>query len=419
GLTSALIYEERAVEAAANICFFLTVAAALLEAAACWPLAPRIAQFFHEPELAPMLRALLASMVLGTLGNTHDTLLRRKLAFRAKLVPDLGQAAAKGLAAIALALLGLGAWSLIWGQVLGSAVGTLLLWRITPWRPVWRFQPAVGRRMLAYAKHIYLLDGSSVLLSNLDALTIGRMLSDVALGFYTLAFRIPEVLVLSLLNVITRVVFPAFSRLQGDRAQLRLRLLDTARYTALLVMPMAAGMALLAPAIVYGIYGWHWGPAIPVLRVLAVYAGIRCISHHFGDGYKAIGRPDVLTRTTLAWWLLLPPNLILGAHWGGIVGVAWGEVATRVAMTGLHVYLIWRYLAIGPRLLWRCFAPALEATAVMAAAVAAALPWARGWAPRPELAVMAAGGTAVYAGWLWLRHPHLLRAIAETLQGWR
>src|SRR6185437_12740047 len=266
---------------------FLTLGAALAEAALAWSLAPRLSAFFHDPALTPMLRALLASLVLSAAGNTHDTLLRRRLAFRAKLVPDVGQAA-------------------------GSAVAAGLLWRIEPWRPAWRFERAVGLRLAAYAKHIYLLDSSSVLLSNFDPLTIGRMLNAVALGFYTLAFRIPEVLVLSLLNVITRVVFPAFSRLQSDRAQLRETLLATARYTALLIMPLAAGMALLAPQIVYGIYGWRWGPAIGVLRVLALYAGIRCISHHFGDGYKAIGRPDVLTRTTLAWWALLPPSLILG-----------------------------------------------------------------------------------------------------------
>ncbi|HWG38883.1 MAG TPA: oligosaccharide flippase family protein [Terriglobales bacterium] len=419
GLTSALIYEEREVEAAANYCFFLTLGAALAEAALAWSLAPRLAAFFHDPALTPMLRALLASLVLSAAGNTHDTLLRRRLAFRAKLVPDVGQAAVKGAAAIALALAGLGAWSLIWGQVLGSAVAAGLLWRIEPWRPAWRFERAVGLRLAAYAKHIYLLDSSSVLLSNFDTLTIGRMLNAVALGFYTLAFRIPEVLVLSLLNVITRVVFPAFSRLQSDRAQLRETLLDTARYTALLIMPLAAGMALLAPQIVYGIYGWRWGPAIGVLRVLALYAGIRCISHHFGDGYKAIGRPDVLTRTTLAWWALLPPSLILGARWGGIVGVAWGEVATRVAITALHVYLIKRYLDIAPRALWRCFAPALESTAAMALAVAAVLPLARGWAPRPELALGSLFGAGVYTLWLWRRHPLLLNAVARKLQGWR
>jgi len=416
GLTSALIFEEQKVAAAADFCFWVTLATSLLETGLGWALAPRLAAFFHEPALTPMLRALSFCLVITALGNTHDTLLRRQLAFRAKLLPDLGQAAAKGLASITLALAGGGAWSLIWGQLLGSSASTALLWWISPWRPARRWDAGVVRRMRAYAKHIYLLDGSSVLLTNLDALTIGRMLSDVWLGFYTLAFRIPEVLLLSVLNVITRVVFPAFSRLQGDRTQLRATLLDTARYTALLTLPMAAGMGVLAPALVYGIYGWHWGPSIPVLRVLALYAGIRCLTHHFGDAYKAMGRPDILTRTTLAWWLLLPPSLILGARWGGIVGVAWGQVATRVAMSVLHVYLINRFLQVRPRDLWRCLAPALEGTGAMVGGLLLLAPRVAGWAPRPQLAAMTLAGMALYALVLRWRHPQVLAVVAARLR---
>jgi O-antigen/teichoic acid export membrane protein len=419
GLTSALIYEERDWAAGANLCFWVTLATSLAETALAWGLAPALAGFFHEPGLAPMLRVLSLSLVLTAAGNTHDTLLRRDLAFRRKLVPDLAQAAAKGGAAIALAALGYGAWSLIWGQVLGTVVVSAVLWGVQPWRPAWpplrRRDRAVARRMIAYAKHIYLLDGSSVLLSNLDTLTIGRMLSDVWLGFYTLAFRVPEVVLFSVLNVISRVVFPAFSRLQGERAQLRATVLETARYTALLTLPMAAGLALLARPIVYGIYGWHWTGSIPVLEVLALYGALRCLTHNFGDGYKAMGRPDILAKMTLALWLLLIPSLILGARWGGIVGVAWGQVVTRVLISLLHVYLVGRFLDISPADLWRCFRPAIEATAAMAAAVLAARPLCAAWAPRVELAAMVPLGMAVYTLTLALRHPPIVRAALRQL----
>ncbi|HEY7855543.1 MAG TPA: oligosaccharide flippase family protein, partial [Terriglobales bacterium] len=424
GLTSALIFEEKDTLAAADICFWTTVAASLVEAIVGWWCAPALGRFFHEPALGPMVRALLVSLVLTALGNTHDTLLRRRLSFRAKLLPDLGMAGAKGGVGIALALLGWGAWSLIWGQVAGTLISTALLWWITPrvahWQPGWpwrgrRWNGAVARRLYSYAKHIYLLDSSSVLLTNFDSLTIGRMLSDYWLGFYALAFRIPEVMLLSVLNVITRVVFPALSRLQSERRALRATLLDTARYTALLTLPVAAGMGLLAGPIVFGIYGRHWGPAVGVLRVLALYAGIRCLSHHFGDAYKAIGRPDILTRTTIAWWLLLPPDLILGAHFGGIVGVAWGQMATRSAITALHVYLVAHFLDIKPRDLWRCYAPALECTAWMSAGLAMALPWARPWAARPELLAMVLWGASLYGIALAVRYPALLISVWSKL----
>jgi PST family polysaccharide transporter len=422
GLTSALIFEEADVDAAARICFWITVTTSVIETIVGWYGAPVLARFFNQPDLAPMLRALSLSLVIMALGNTHDTLLRRKLSFRRKLLPDLGMAAMKGGAGVVLAFLGWGVWSLIWGQVLACAVGTLLLWWVMPWRPGWpgHWDRRVARRMFGYAGHIYLIDTSSVLLTNFDTLTIGRMLSETWLGFYTLAFRIPEVLLLSVLNVVTRVVFPAFSRLQNERATLRDTVMETVRYTTLLTVPIAAGMAVLARPIILGVYGWHWGPSVPVLEILALYAGIRCLTHHFGDAYKAIGRPDVLTKTTIAWWVLLPPDLILGAHWGGIVGVAWGQVVTRVAMTLLHVYLIARYLKVMPKDLWRCFAPCVEATGAMCGVLLLVRDRLAVWGPRPELALTVPLGIAVYMAALAWRYPDVLRsAWGQVRTGWR
>lgn len=128
GLTSALIYEEREVLGVAQVCFWFTLAAAVFETALCWAGAPWLAAFYHQPQLVPMLRVLSFCLVFYALGNTHDTLLRRQLAFQRKLLPDMAMAAAKGIASIILALLGFGAWSIIWGQLLGVAASTAFLW---------------------------------------------------------------------------------------------------------------------------------------------------------------------------------------------------------------------------------------------------------------------------------------------------
>lgn len=415
GLTSALIYQQTD-ENAPQTCFCLTVAASFVTTTLACAIAGPLARFFHDPQLAPLLRVLSLSLVLTALGNTHDTLLRRQLAFHRKIIPDLGMAAMKGLIAIVLAVYGLGAWSLIWGQVLGSAVGTALLWQITPWRPARRWSIVAARRMFTYSKHIYLLDCTSTVLMNLDALVIGRMLGDYVLGFYSLAFRIPEVLLLSILNVVTRVIFPALSRLQDDLQRLRTTLLETARYTALFSLPLAAGLVILARELLLAFYGWTWLPAAPVLRVLALYGGLRCLAHHFGDAYKAIGRPDVLAKVTALWWLLLPPSLILGAHWGGIAGVAWGQVTTRLAMTGVHVYLVYRVLGIAPAQLWRCFAPAFESTAVMSLGIWFLYSHLPSNDPRTVIAVVALAGGALYMLYLRLRFPGVLSAAGSQLR---
>lgn len=417
GLYSALIFEPGDVSAAAAPVFWLTLLSSAFAAAAAWWAAPWVARYFHEPLIRPMLRVLAPSLVLTALGGTHDTLLRRALAFRAKLLPDMGLAGAKGLASVLLAVLHFGAWSLIWGQWVGVVTSVIVLWRVVPWRPRRRWQPGLTRHLLRYGKHIYLMETSGTILANLDTITIGRMLSDTLLGFYNLAFRIPEVLLISVLNIITGVIFPALSRMQADRQALHRALLQTIRYSVLLGLPLAVGMALLGRDLVFAVYGRHWAQSVPALQVLAVYAALRCVTHHFGDAYKAIGRPDILSRLTFLWWVILPPSLICGARWGGIVGVAWGEVAARGLMTGVHCALLFTVVGVAPRQLWRALAPAFEGSLAIAVVVALARPQVAAWAPLPALAALVTLGAASYAALLCLRHRGVVEAAWSTLAG--
>ncbi|HZT72287.1 MAG TPA: oligosaccharide flippase family protein [Terriglobales bacterium] len=415
GLYSALIYEPDDITTAAAPVFWLTLATSVAAAAAAWFAAPLVAGYFHEPLIRPMLRVLAPSLVLTALGGTHDALLRRALAFRQKLMPDMAMATAKGLASVVLALMHFGAWSLIWGQWVGLIANAVTLWIVVPWRPGRRWTPALAGKLLAYGKHICLMETSGTILANLDTITIGRMLGDTPLGFYNLAMRIPEVLLVSVLNIITGVIFPALSRLQQDRRALQHALLETIRYSVLLGLPLAVGMALLARELVLAVYGRHWGPSVPVLRVLALYVALRCVTHHFGDAYKAIGRPDILSKLTLAWWALLPPLLIVGARRDGIIGVAWGEAAARALIGAVHFWLLFAVVGIAPRALWQSLRPALEASAFMAGMVWLARPSVAFVAPAPALSLLVAVGLASYGLLLWVRHRGLLETARAAL----
>lgn len=424
GLNSALIFHDtraapgqgEGIAPAAEVMFWFLLAASLGEAVAAWLAAPLLAGFFHAPLVTPMLRVLAPALVVTALGATHDTLLRRTLSFQRKLIPDLGTASAKAAASVALALAHWGAWALIGGQWCGVAAGTVLLWQVVGWRPRWRWRRDLARTLLAYGKHIYALELSGIVLVNLDYLVVARILGKSALGFYFLAFRLPEALLISVLNIITGVVFPAFSRLQGDLPRLREAVAETECYAVLFALPVAAGLGLLARPLVLALYGRHWLPAVPIVQVLALYAGLRALSHHFGDAYKALGKPQILSALTLLWWVLLPPALIFGARWDGTVGVAWGQVATRAVMTTVHFFLIVRVAQIRPARLWRALAPAVEATAGLALAILALRPYAAPLPPLLAVALLGAAGGAAYLAVLWLRHREVWQTALLTLR---
>ena len=87
---------------------------------------------------------------------------------------------------------------------------------------------------------------------NFDYLMVGAKLGAVALGFYYLAFRLPELVILTGFRVANEVLFPFYARLRGGHGRgsdddLRRGYLETVRLGAMVAWPAAlVAMAALA-----------------------------------------------------------------------------------------------------------------------------------------------------------------------------
>ena len=113
------------------------------------------------------------------------------------------------------------------------------LWAVVPWRPRLRGRrshlPVLVRLGAAYSG----VDVLAAVSANVDYLFVGRVLGPAALGLYSIAFRLPDLLVMNLSLVAGRVLFPAFAAVARDA--LGGAYLLAFRYTMLFAIPLAAG----------------------------------------------------------------------------------------------------------------------------------------------------------------------------------
>ena len=123
---------------------------------------------------------------------------------------------------------------------------------------------------------------------------VGRIFGLVLLSIYTLAYRLPEMLLIGNLWVMGGVVFPAFSTIQDQPNGFPRGFLASVGYGELIAVPISLGLLIAADPIVRVVFGDQWLDAIPVLCVLAIYAWVYSLGYHVGGFYKAIGRPDIL-----------------------------------------------------------------------------------------------------------------------------
>lgn len=298
------------------------------------------------------------SLLFTGLGNVNDAVLRRDLAFRRRAAPALAKTATRGIVSIAMAVSGFGAVALVAGMVAGSLVGTLVLWWLAPVRPARRLDRGIARSLAAFGLPAAGLQVLSVLTTRLDVLLIGRVLGESALGLYSLAFRLPELLVESVAWQVSQVAFPALSRARLRDGSPATQTLALVRAQALYVLPVAAGLAVLSTPVVLLAFGEQWREAAPVTGAVAVMVGINASVFPLGDGLKSLGRRRTLINLGLLDLAVLIPLMVLTAP-AGIVAVAWARVGLSVFHATALAWLAARAIGIRWSSLGRALIPGL------------------------------------------------------------
>ena len=411
GLGVALIQRKGNVQEAADTVFTINLVIGLVLSTLVIPLAPFVATYFRDPQVVPVLRWMGLSFIINALGSVHTNWLVRDLDYRRKLVPELGGALIKGAISIAMAYLGYGVWSLVFGQIAGAVVSVVLVWIILPWRPRLTLDRNVAGSLMKFGVSVTLIDIITQITDNLDYVIVGRFFGLVPLSIYTLAYRLPEMLLIGNLWVMGGVVFPAFSSIQDRPEELRRGFLASVRFVELIAVPICLGLLIAADPIVRVVFGDQWLEAIPVLRVLAIYAWVYSLGYHVGGFYKAIGRPDILLRLSLLTLVIIVPSLLIGARFG-IIGVAAGHLVAALIRRIISLGLATRFVNVS---IWDIFAElrtSLLGAFVMVPVLLAVSHFTAGLNPFLQLSFLILSGAVTYLGVLWwIEKENLIRLL--------
>jgi O-antigen/teichoic acid export membrane protein len=177
GVGAAVIYRQERGPKDASTAVVIATGTALVLAATTFVGAPGLALLFDEPRLADIVRVLCVAFLVNQLAVVHRRKLEKDLLFRRRMVPEVVAAVVKGGSAIALALGGVGVWSLVWGQLLGAATSTVLLWVVSTWRFRLAFDRQAAREMLRFGVPVTLLGLLAAAIRTSDVVIIGRYLS--------------------------------------------------------------------------------------------------------------------------------------------------------------------------------------------------------------------------------------------------
>lgn len=418
GLGAALIQRKELTEADRSTCFWVNS----LLGAGLWVLtyviAPWIALFFRNPLVTPIVRVMGLTFLIGPWGSIQYLLFTRELKFKRMMIAQTVATTGRGVVALSLAFAGFGVWSIVWGQLASTMIGIIANWMLHPWRPRWLVDRESFRVLFRFGRNVFGEQIVNYFRANSDYLVTGRLLGAASLGYYTLAYELPNLAVTYISQNITRVLLPVLCQVQDDAERLRRGYLTTISYIALATFPVLAGLSVAAPEAIVTLYGAKWAPMIRPLQMLCASSLVISIVTTVGSVQRAVGRPDVGFKWNCFAFPMTLVAVAIGSRWG-IIGVAASMALISVALS-LSIQLITnRLIALPPRQFFGALAPAAGASAVMAfgALLARNLARALGAPDWGVLAATVATGIAVYAGVLATRHRMLVVRAMELWHG--
>ncbi len=304
-----------------------------------WLGASWVAVGFRQPLLTPILQVLSVLFPINAVGNVQQALLERAFNFQATATRLLLGTMAGGIVGIGMAYSGAGIWSLVAVQIVQELVGAILLWRFsfteaTPtssWRPQLRFKIEYFRQLLRIGWPIVGFNLLHFLNSRADDLLIGYFLGPIALGYYSIAYRILTVMQQLLVQTTQQIALPTFARLQNNLEQFRQTFYTATQLTSAIAFPIFAGVGVLAPELVVQIFGKQWLPSIPVLQVLILAGMVQSISFFKRSVFIAMG------KSSWSLWLSLL-SVVLNLT-GFAIAIRWGIVAVAAAFV-VRCYLV-------------------------------------------------------------------------------
>jgi teichuronic acid exporter len=416
GLGSAVVQHRdlsRAIERRlAGAAVLLAVTLAVLTAAS----APLVAAFFSQEALLLVIPAFGMRFVIDAFGSVPRGLLARQLRFKELAMFEAVESIAMAVVGLITAYLTRSYWALVAANLASSLVVVTLANSAAPVRPQWPGRIADLRALLTFGRDVVLSRLAWFSFSNADFVVVGRLLGKDALGAYTLAWSIASAPAEKFAGLVLKVAPAILSDARQHAGEIRRMFLVMVQGVALVIFPLAIGLALLAHPLVHHVLGPKWAASVGPLRLLALAFILRSLAT-LEPCVLNTRRETYLGRNLMALLAVVAPLAFLFfARWG-LTGVAavWLGVIPVLSLP-LYAHYVWRRIGVTWGDWLRAIWPAMSSSVAMAGVVQGIAVSHAIQPPLAQMAVQIAAGAAVYAGMLWIAHRRAADALLRLVR---
>jgi O-antigen/teichoic acid export membrane protein len=319
--------------------FWLQIAISIAIMAAVWVSTPLLPIFWPDLPRGSewLLRALSIELLLTAARTIPSILMERELHFGRLSILEVTSQLAYFVVALPMGIAGYGVKALVGGVLARAITGVILAYVLRPWRPHIAMD-RVGLRPIVHFGIPYQLKNVVGFANNaVTPAYAGHVLGAHAVGIITFAQQTAYT-PLKLVQVMARVGFPLYSRLQ-DKPKLLAETLGRSVHVCAAGTLLFAGLMFgLGPEIIRIAYP-KWGEAVVPLYMFSATITVGFLTPLIAAAFDALGRPKVILRLSVAWTLLAWAVVPFTTPRWGVIGFVGGFIV-HTLLSGVIVLVL-------------------------------------------------------------------------------
>lgn len=302
----------------------------------------------YDEQISSVILVMMFGEFLPSLIGPVGVALEKQLQLSRMTLVSVGSAIVSYGLGIAMAVNGAGIWSLLAMGLVNTCLGLFGVYWVGRWRVPeifrikWRFDRATVVRLLQQGIPVGLANqGQATIVNQFDNFLIGTFVSPVTLGYYDRAYRLSQWPNVLLTQVLSRIGFLTFAKVQDDLPRLTHAMRLSLWVVTTVGLPIALILALGAAEIVEVLYGPSWATSSTFLPFLAVYTLFTPFISLAGTLAYAVGNIRMTVWITVVQVVTMlgvatPLTLAFGA--AGTIGGLGVTIAVGFTISALYIF---------------------------------------------------------------------------------
>jgi len=284
-----------------------------------------------------LLYALASSLLFSSLKGIPSVLLERKLQFIKLVLPQILEQVVYNVVLVFFAVKGFGLKCFTIAIIARGIVGLVTIYILQPWKPGLAFSRKTLAGLFKFGIPYQINTFLATFKDDGMTLILGGILGPIGVGILAFAQKLARLPLTFFMDTVTRVTFPAFSRMQDAKTDLERSVTRSIFFICLLVFPSLTGISILAPILVRVIPRYNqWIPALVPIIFVSINFVFAAATTQLTNLLNAIGKIKITFYLMIMWtaltWVLVPILAIKYSVTGASIGYSLVGASSLVAI---------------------------------------------------------------------------------------